>query len=238
MVSRLTGWKQGEGDLSSTTFSKRKSGAGYTLGELLVVIAIIMILVLIVVALGINWKRQADRGNDTRRKSDLTLIRNAFEEYYNDHNCYPAATILDNCGSADLAPYLAAVPCDPVTKLPYKYVPADDTNLCKGYRVLTTLYDTSDQAITNLNCNPVTGCGWGAGYNWGLSQGVPVAKDGFDASATPTPTPTPGGPGDWACDRNGICNRLDKTLFHCQYWYQTAEICTPACADPATWCFN
>lgn len=173
---------------------------GFTLAELLIVIVILAVIVILTL---INWRRQIDRANDSHRKADLAKIKRAFEEYYNDHNCYPPLTILNNCGSRDLAPYLPTVPCDPVTKVPYKYVPMDDTNICKGYRVLTTLQDFSDLDITNLGCNAVNGCGFGAYYNWGVSSGGSVTASGFNPNATPTPAL---GPGGFACTPAGTCN--------------------------------
>ncbi len=174
---------------------------GFTLAELLIVIAIIALLFALVL---INWKKQVDRANDSRRKTDLAKIKRAFEEYYNDHECYPPPTILTNCGSGDLAPYIPAVPCDPVTKLPYKYVPLDDTNYCKGYRVLTTLKDFSDRDITALGCSPTNGCGFGAYYNWGISSGGSVALSGFNPGA---PLGIGGAPsGSFACTPAGTCN--------------------------------
>lgn len=177
-----------------------KKKNGFTLAELLIVIAIIAILFVLVT---MNWKRQTDRANDSRRKSDLAKIKRAFEEYYNDHECYPPPTILSNCGSGDLKPYIPEVPCDPVTKLPYKYVPLDDTNYCKGYRALTTLKDFSDPDITALGCSPTNGCGFGAYYNWGISSGTQVAASGFSPNVSPTPSL---GSGSFACTPAGTCN--------------------------------
>lgn len=221
MVQRLTGRLHGR--------------EGFTLAEVLIGITILALLFILVLW---NWRIQIARGHDATRKSDLARIRIAFEDYYNDYQCYPPVTILTNCDSTTaFAPYLVPIPCDPVTDLPYKYVPVDEGNLCKGYRVLATLYDTSDRAITNLGCNPITGCGWGAFYNWGVSQGASVAKEGFDASATPTLTP-PTAPGSHACDPNGICNvYADPIGAGCPVTYQAVD-CNNQCGNHANWCTN
>lgn len=165
---------------------------GWTLTELLIAIAIVAIIVLFV---WIGVKNQIARGYDTRRKTDLSLISKAFEEYYNDNSCYPPAGILDTCGGNALMPYLDKIPCDPVNKtMPYLYVPEDDP--CDGQRLCAALQDKSDPAIGKLGCDAQEGCGWGAGYNFCLGVGVQITAPGFvPQGGTPTPTPTPGGGG-------------------------------------------
>jgi len=207
---------------------------GFTLSELLIAVSIVA---LILGVIFINWRVQIDRGYDLLRKKHLADIKRAFEEYYNDKGCYPAATILTDCEWAGLQPYLPAIPCDPVSKLPYKYVPVDDTNVCKGFRVFTSLRDTSDVDIGRLGCNGVTGCGFGAGFNYGISSGVPVAETGFNPENTPTPTPPPQ-PGQYACDPNGICNSYGNPVASgCPVTYQASN-CNNACSDPENRCLR
>lgn len=170
---------------------------GFTLIELLIVIVIIVLLFIAVI---VNWKVQINRAHDSLRKKNLNDIKRAFEEYYNDHNCYPSATILDDCGGTELQPYLTAIPCDPDTGAKYYYVPINDSNLCQGYRAFTKLLDTKDTDITMLGCNGITGCGFGPGYNYGISSGAPVALPGFDPGATPMSTQGPQ-PGENACSK-------------------------------------
>ena len=181
-------------------FWNRDSTKGLTLMEILIVVAIIA---LILVFLLINFKTQIDKGYDAQRKNDLTGIRKAFEEYYNDHDCYPPADILNTCGGTQLQPYLTKIPCDPSSKQPYLYVP--EGNVCAGYRTCTQLRVDSDPDIGALGCNPVTGCGWGEGYNYCISSGVSVTAAGFDPMALPTPTSAPP-PGGYACSPGGVCN--------------------------------
>lgn len=214
-----------------------KYSRGFTLTELLIVLTLIMLLLLLIM---INWKVQIDKSHDVLRKKDLNDIKRSFEEYYNDKNCYPPLTILTNCNGPELQPYLAAIPCDPDSKLPYKYVAMDDTippNLCLGFRVLAKLRDISDPDISRLGCNGITGCGFGAGFNYGVSAGGPVALPGFDPGAAPTPTPSPQ-PGQYACDPNGICNSYgDPVLSGCPVTY-AADNCNNACDDPANRCLR
>lgn len=213
-----------------TNFSQNLRG--FTLAELLIVIAILMLLMLAVL---IGWKVQINRAHDSLRKKNLNDIKRAFEEYYNDKNCYPPETILSNCGGSELQPYLTAVPCDPDTKTPYHYVPIDPTNLCLGYRAFAGLSDTGDTDITALGCNGITGCGFGSDWNYGISSGTPLALPGFDPSATPTPTPRPQ-PGLNACAPGGFCSSYsDPVAAGCPITFADSH-CNNACGNPANWC--
>ncbi|MDP1722085.1 MAG: type II secretion system protein [Candidatus Gottesmanbacteria bacterium] len=207
---------------------KYKYSHGFTLVELMIAVSIIA---LILGVIFINWRVQINRGQDVLRKKHLTDIKRAFEEYFNDKGCYPSATVLSTCNGTALQPYLAAIPCDPVSKLPYKYVPVNDANLCSGYRVFTSLRDTSDADIGKQGCNGVTGCGFGVGFNYGISSGATVALPGFNPNYTPTPTP-PFQTGFNACDANGICNSTTN-LSTCPVSYADSN-CYNQCS-PTRW---
>ncbi len=97
-----------------------KNDSGFTLAELLIVISILVILGLTALV-GLNPMLQILKGYDARRKADLYQIKGAFEAYYADHDCYPPSTVLSQCGSNVLEPYLASIPCDPNTKEPYSF---------------------------------------------------------------------------------------------------------------------
>src|SRR3989344_8249863 len=62
---------------------------GFTLIELLVVIAIIGILVTIVVV-AINPQRVIQDARDTKKREELTQLKNSLQLYFNDFNAYPA----------------------------------------------------------------------------------------------------------------------------------------------------
>lgn len=216
--------------------------AGFTLMELLIVVAIIAILAAIMFL--VNWRTQIYRANDARRKSDLAEIRRAFEEYYNDHECYPSPDVLKTCGGTDLAPGLRKIPCDPVTGDPYKYEPADGANICMGYRVCAKLMDFSDPDISTLGCHPKNGCGWGMFWNYCLATGTTVVAAGFNPNleptptplATPTPTPTPSYNGHYACVPGGPgCNAYDDPAKHgCPASWTECHL--DLCANPANRC--
>src|SRR5260221_4287727 len=180
---------------------KLSTKSGFTLTEILIAVAILAIIIILIL---INLKTGITRAQDGRRKTDLSKIQKAFEENYNDKQCYPDPDILSTCEGLQLMPYMRAVPCDPVRKNPYLYVPPISSQ-CSGYIICAKLEDLKDPDIARIGCHPVDGCGWGAGYNYcvsvGLAAAVPGAINGLP-SPTPTPantpTPTPP-PGAWAC---------------------------------------
>lgn len=215
---------------------KRRRSLGFTLTELLIVVALIALLLVLFLMTG--WRRQIDKGYDAKRKSDLATIKTVFEEYYNDHRCYPPVTILNNCGSGDLDPYLAKVPCDPVSKAPYLYIPLGG-DACRGYRVMTKLSNTVDPDIARLGCHGDLYCGFGPGYNYGISSGTVVLAPGVPTptptptptplpTATPTPTPTPP-PTYYACSPQGICNVYSNPVSSgCPVTFDNPQ-CSNAC---------
>lgn len=220
---------------------------GFTLAELLIVVAILAVLLIIAL---INWKTQINKGFDIQRKADLDHIRRAFEDYYNDHNCYPPLDVLSVCGGGSLQPYMNAIVCDPQTKLSYKYVPVDPNNLCKGFRIFATLSSLADPDIVSQGCSPVTGCGYGAAFNYGLSSGVSLAPAGFNPGITPTPVGLPPGKhacypggscgGSEACDPSGICNAYGQPLQKgCPWTYDGGSNCLGECPGrPENWCLQ
>ncbi|MBU1326652.1 hypothetical protein KKB64_03930 [Patescibacteria group bacterium] len=214
---------------------------GFSLMELLVVIVILVLLFILTV---MNWKNQVNKGYDGRRKSDLGNVRSALEEYYNDRECYPAT--LGSCGGNTLDPYLPATPCDPRRNIPYLYTSASG-DWCKDYVLCAALDNTGDGDITSKGCNPITGCGWGAGYNYCIASGTTAVAEGFDAAImpTPTPTPTPGAPtptptpapgGNYACTPGGACNSYGiPMIWLCPKTFVAAN-CNDECSNPAVRC--
>lgn len=229
---------------------RRSFSAGLSLIEIIISVAILAILTTIAL---IFFQLQIARSRDARRKADLERIKVAFEEYYNDYNCYPDPGILNNCNGTDLQPYLAAIPCDPWTGEPYLYVP-DQNNQCRAYRVLTQLEDPTDPAIARLNCDGPEQCNYGDGYNYGVSSGQPVKGDGTYIPPSPNPTPSPAvspsptpsvspspspsGTPDfyYACDGEGACNIYhDPEAAGCPITFQDPN-CANACGNLANRC--
>lgn len=97
------------------------SKQGVSLTEILIVM---LIAASLLIASYIAYISQIGKGRDGKRRDDLERVRVAFENYFNDTGCYPAATVLDNCGDsfppgAD-KPYLQHIPCDPESNEPYQ----------------------------------------------------------------------------------------------------------------------
>jgi prepilin-type N-terminal cleavage/methylation domain-containing protein len=168
---------------------------GFTIIELLIVISVIGFLSGIAI---ITAKFQIDKGYDARRKNDLYSLKTAFEDYYNDHSCYPTISEWNsaqcNSTSTFLTQYSKSFPCDPNDKQKYYYETTDkDGNHCEGkcgncvgYRLLAKL-KTANPEIVAMGCDLNSGCGVSAGNgnnpNWGIAMGTTVAMPGFIPAA-------------------------------------------------------
>jgi prepilin-type N-terminal cleavage/methylation domain-containing protein len=123
---------------------------GITLIEVLIVMTILTVLV-VGSLMTINPILQVNKAKDARRKKDLTRIKVAFEEYYNDKLCYPTEAEINNleCGD-NFYSYLNKWPCDPDGSQYGIFI--DSENECpEYYRVYGKLQWTDDtQAI---NCD-------------------------------------------------------------------------------------
>lgn len=227
---------------------------GFTMTEFLVILALMALLGLLLL---FGFSRHQGRARDARRKADLEKIRIAFEDYYNDHGCYPPANILDNCRGDQLQPYLHQIPCDPFNHTPYVYLPHEG-NQCKGYRVLASLEDNLDPIVGELGCDTACGCGYGEDYNYGISAGMPLVSNSCTPVVVPTPSPTPapspGGstptpaasprpspssPTDtyYACAPDGNCNiYYDPDGAGCPITFAEYTACQAACGDPINRC--
>lgn len=118
-----------------------KAGAGFTLIELLLVVAILGILA-VSVLLTLNPFAQLQKGNDAKRKADLSQIQKALEIYYQDYGEYPdmsnyqlnpvtsapgfipISRTQKNWGSS-WQPYMNVIPKDPVPSKNYVYYTSD-----------------------------------------------------------------------------------------------------------------
>jgi len=133
-----------------------KINSGFTLSEVLIVVTLIVILSLGVL-LAMNPLSQFLKGYDSVRKADLSKLKTAFENYYSDHDCYPSQSILSQCGSAALAPYLDIVPCDPNTKEPYElYLLPVDSSCAQKFAIYADLSSTVDARGDNIKYCPDT----------------------------------------------------------------------------------
>ena len=152
---------------------------GFSLIELLIVIAILAILGL-AAYLALNGKR--DQAADAKTKSELERLKIAFEDYYNDNNCYPPAAWFDSsadCGSGQLAPYMSSIPCNPRTNLPYAY--ETDATGCSWFKLYGNLSNPSDTAA--LTSNVTLG---GAIYNYAVASSNVVLDTGGTITYDPS----------------------------------------------------
>ncbi|EKD68228.1 MAG: hypothetical protein ACD_48C00016G0004 [uncultured bacterium] len=175
---------------------------GFSLAEIMIVVTVIAILAVFAL---LSFQKQTIRGYDSKRKADLATLKVLFEDYYNDHTCYPTKGQWDlyDCitkANGDfLKPYLGGkdIPCDPVTNTRYLYMTINDKTEqpCGGYRAFSQLRDTSDGNIKDAGCDPDPnkGCGYAPySFNYGIAMGGEVANPEFDFdNPPPTPTPTP-----------------------------------------------
>ncbi|TSC91788.1 MAG: Uncharacterized protein CEN90_252 [Parcubacteria group bacterium Licking1014_17] len=96
--------------------------------ELLVVIAIIAILATILL-LQLGTARAKSR--DTKRIADITQVRTAIEQYFDDNSHYPVNNTQTEMDK--LAPYLTKVPQDPLASACTGYTGTSATSRCYGY---------------------------------------------------------------------------------------------------------
>lgn len=195
-------------------FSWSKSSPGMSLIEILIVIALVALLSVLMFA---GFTRQMSRSRDAQRKDHLEDIRIAFEDYYNDNQCYPPLTALDECGSDELTPYLKEVPCDPLDRQEYVYSSLGG-DVCTGYRVLVRLENTNDPNIESMGCDATNGCYYAdPAYNFGIAMGDVLGSGDWE-----------GGEGAWVIGSNGVCTFYSDELLDegdCPTEYQTYEAC-------------
>lgn len=151
---------------------------GFTLIEIMVAITIIGVVFGVIITSAGAIQRSS---RDTKRKSDLSNIQGALEQYHSDQGFYPPSPLpappnplksLDNQKT-----YLQSIPADPQTSLPYKYSPLTNNGLdscdnsvvdteCANYCLYANLENVIGQSTNNF-CNPL---GYPTGYNYYVTQ--------------------------------------------------------------------
>lgn len=86
-----------------------KNKLGFTLIELLVVVAIIAIMTGLIMA---SLASSRAKARDAKRISDVAQLQLALEQYFSQHNAYPARGGLE---AALVSKYISALPKDPLT---------------------------------------------------------------------------------------------------------------------------
>lgn len=168
-----------------------KKKSGFTLMELLIIVALIAIIATAMIIL-LNPMQQINKARDAQTKSNLSTLKKAFEDYYNDKSCYPKpnevcynakaqyapleAIICNICGNqsappnfANFSPYLSHLPCDPRSPTRNYLYQVDDVTCPKWYRVYSELDNKTDQIIDDLACS---GESCGPPPNYGFDYGV------------------------------------------------------------------
>jgi len=132
---------------------------------------------------------QINKGQDGKRKHELTQLNKVFEDYYNDKQCYPkpgevcyntiSPTTCNICGNesappnfSNFSPYLSRLPCDPrqPTKKYLYQIDNDNSSCPTWYRIYTALANQSDPVVASVGCS--SGCGPSPdfSYNYGVSS--------------------------------------------------------------------
>jgi general secretion pathway protein G len=125
--------------------------AGFTLIELMIVITIIFILIGIAAA---RYDRSVQRAREATLKTDLTVMRQAIDNYTLDKETAPQS--LEDLVNPQ-APYLREVPVDPMTR-------AKDWHLDYGDLVLSP--DQTNNGIVDVHSSsPMTSTTDGTPYN-------------------------------------------------------------------------
>ncbi len=133
---------------------KDKNQKGFTLIELIIALAIVAIVFGAIIGSSSAIQRQA---KDAQRKSDLSKIQTALQQFYADHSYYPAACGTALCGSSiksvdGTKTYLNSIPTDP-TGVAYFYQPqvsistttvcSTNPNTCQYYYLCAKLDGTT-----------------------------------------------------------------------------------------------
>lgn len=139
---------------------KTKTQKAFTLIELLVVISIIGVLAAVSI-FGLSGARESAR--DSRRKSDLELVKSGLEIYRADCNVYPGSlgTTLIGTGNptscAVANTYISEVPVDPIpASRTYRYA-----TTASGYEICASL---EQSGLSTVTCGGSSNCGTSCNY--------------------------------------------------------------------------
>lgn len=157
---------------------------GFTLVELLVVISIIGVLATLVL-LQLGTARA--RSRDTKRIADVSQIRTAAEEYFEDNSgSYPNAI-----SDANLGKYLSGgkVPKDPLTGVAYSYAyHTGSSGKVDGYHIWAQLEQTAVALGSDADIDS-SGTGWTGGSDLSDDETTTcktdVTKCLYDQGTTP-----------------------------------------------------
>lgn len=164
---------------------------------------------------------QIIRAHDAKIKMELNSIKTAFQEYFDDHFCFP--TSLPNCGSEfkiNNNTYFNKFPCGRNDK-PFVY--EVENNACpQWYRISANLENTKDQSIDDVHCR--NGCGPNCLYNYAISENISTNQGCIIF---------------YACSPNGTCiDYTDPSLSQCPKVYENDGTCMNECSKNDNRCKN
>lgn len=222
------------------------SHSAFSLLELLIVIGLIGIIAAgLLIAL--NPKAQINKANDAKRKQDLSNLKKKFEDYYNDHSCYPKpaevcndnslnCTICGNYPPRNFEPYMNKLPCDPENPNRKYLYSVDNTSCPTAYRIYGSLANESDLAINEVGCQGNI-CGPYSDSNYGISS----PNVGLEYNGNVTPTPTPPGPTNPASPTPAKCQiglMYKKDGEACNSYGCTGQNQDPCMCTPQDPCYS
>lgn len=180
---------------------------GLTMMESLVIITLVILLLSLII-FRLSPKNQINKAKDSKRKSELTILKKVLEDWYNDKNCYPKPEEIcydyqpnsltchicgDKPSSPNFQPYLNKLPCDPDSKSNKNYLyEVDDVDCPSLYRIYTKLDYLADPEIAKTGC-PGDQLNYGVySANTSLQCQTPTPQPTSTyQSPTPNPTQTP-----------------------------------------------
>lgn len=140
-------------------FTLSKSYKGFTLIELLVVISIIGILIGLSI-FGLQGAREASR--DSRRKSDLELIRSGLEIYKSDCNDYPPT--LSSSLVGDGTPVSCAITNKYISQVPTDPIAPNSVYLYSSDGTIYELCASLEKGTGTVTCGGSSNCGTTCNY--------------------------------------------------------------------------
>ena len=180
---------------------------GFTLIEVIIVVTILALLAIVLLS---TVTKQRVKGEDARVKSDLERLKIAFEDYYNDNNCYPPDTWFDeasDCGSGNLSPYLSSIPCDFRDGVPY-HLDHPEGGTCGSFALYANFRNEEDPSAFDVTSQT------GGSYNYAVSS------TNISLGAPDTGGDTGGETNGYYCSAQGNCTTIP-----------TGRTCSPTFAD-------
>jgi len=205
----------------------KKRYFGFTLVEILIVFAIIGLLSIFSAIYG---PAQLQKARDAVRKQQIDRIKGAIEEYYQDEDCYPQT--IPNCknsiSNGNLV-LLDRIPCDPLNKLSYTYVP--EIAVCpKSYQLYANLEYLQDKIIDKIGCR--NGCGPECQFNYGTASSNEKLNPFCEGEPTENQL-------QFVCSPSGSCEIYQSPEESgCPDIYLNDPACQNKCSDPKNRCHD